>query len=174
MRRDAVAGQATELVLLSVLNRSRAKSARLFDAQKACRLSAGYSRRFYKTIGLNWERIGNVRFAVTYKPQNDTLDRAYAKERAMQVAKEWSEAMQTGGAVRKGLYHDRHDVQIKVIGADNQILDSEVPVRQMLEQIVAKPDCRLLCSACHGHRRSVCRLSRRTCSPARSTHTAAF
>lgn len=30
------------------------------------------------------------------------------------------------------------DVQIKVIGADNQILDSEVPVRQMLEQIVAK------------------------------------
>lgn len=30
------------------------------------------------------------------------------------------------------------DVSIKVIGADNQILDSEVPVRQLLEQIVAK------------------------------------
>ena len=30
------------------------------------------------------------------------------------------------------------DVSIKVIGADNQILDSNVPVRQMLEQIVAK------------------------------------
>ena len=30
------------------------------------------------------------------------------------------------------------DVSIKVIGADNQILDSEIPVRQMLEQIVAK------------------------------------
>ena len=29
-------------------------------------------------------------------------------------------------------------MDIKVIGADNQILDSEVPVRQMLEQIVAK------------------------------------
>ena len=27
---------------------------------------------------------------------------------------------------------------IKVIGADNQVLDSQVPVRQMLEQIVAK------------------------------------
>ena len=30
------------------------------------------------------------------------------------------------------------DVSIKVIGADNQILDSEVPVRQLLEQMVAK------------------------------------
>jgi len=29
-------------------------------------------------------------------------------------------------------------VEIKVIGADNQILDSEVPVRQILEQLVAR------------------------------------
>ena len=30
------------------------------------------------------------------------------------------------------------DVEIKVIGADNQVLDSEVPVRQIMEQLVAK------------------------------------
>ena len=30
------------------------------------------------------------------------------------------------------------DVEIKVIGADNQVLDSEVPVRQILEQLVAR------------------------------------
>lgn len=30
------------------------------------------------------------------------------------------------------------DVDIKVIGADNQILDSEVPVRQILEQLIAR------------------------------------
>ena len=30
------------------------------------------------------------------------------------------------------------DVQIRVIGSDNQILDSSVPVKHMLEQIVAK------------------------------------
>ena len=30
------------------------------------------------------------------------------------------------------------DVDIKVIGADNQIIDTEIPVRQLLEQIVAK------------------------------------
>ena len=29
-------------------------------------------------------------------------------------------------------------VDIKVIGADNQLPDSELPVREMLEQIVAK------------------------------------
>ncbi|MBP9989563.1 MAG: serine/threonine protein phosphatase [Ruminococcus sp.] len=92
--------------------------------------------KIYNTIGLNWERVGNVRFAVTYKPQNDVVDRAYAKDRAKQVAREWSEAMQSGNEVRD--FVAVGDVSIKAIGADNQILDSEVPVRQMLEQIVAK------------------------------------
>ena len=30
------------------------------------------------------------------------------------------------------------DVSVKVIGADNAVLDSEIPVRQLLEQIVSK------------------------------------
>lgn len=92
--------------------------------------------KIYNTIGINWERVGNVRFAVTYKPQNDVVDRAYAKDRAQQVAREWSEAMQPGSQLRD--FVAVGDVSIKAIGADNQILDSEVPVRQMLEQIVAK------------------------------------
>ncbi len=92
--------------------------------------------KVYNTIGINWERLGNVRFAVTYKPQNDAVDKAYAKERAMQVAKEWSRTMQGGSTVRD--FVAVGDVSVKAIGADNQILDSEVPVRQLLEQIVAK------------------------------------
>lgn len=91
--------------------------------------------QIYNTIGVNWERLGNVRFAVTYKPTNDAGDRAYARERAQQIAGEWGRAMQKGSVsdfVAVG------DVSIKAIGADNQILDSEIPVRQMLEQIVAK------------------------------------
>lgn len=92
--------------------------------------------KIYNTIGLNWERVGNVRFAVTYKPQNDAVDKAYAKERAMQVASEWSRAMESSGAVKD--FVAVGDVSIKAIGADNQILDSSVPVRQMLEQIVSK------------------------------------
>lgn len=92
--------------------------------------------KIYHTIGTNWERLGNVRFAVTYQPRGDSSDRIYAQERARQMAEQWSEAMQTGGSVKD--FVAVGDVNIKVIGADNQILDSDVPVRQMLEQIVAK------------------------------------
>lgn len=91
--------------------------------------------QIYRTIGTNWERLGDVRFAVTYKPSNDASDRAFAKDRAKQIAQEWSRAM------RKDCVSDFiavGDVSIKAIGADNQILDSNVPVRQMLEEIVAK------------------------------------
>ena len=72
---------------------------------------------------------------MTYKPSNDASDRAFAKDRAKQIAQEWSRAM------RKDCVSDFiavGDVSIKAIGADNQILDSNVPVRQMLEEIVAK------------------------------------
>jgi len=92
--------------------------------------------RIFETVGTNFERVGNVRYAVTYKPANDAMDKAFAKDRALQIASEWSKAMNSSGSV-----HDFvavGDVQIKAIGADNQILDSEIPVRHMLEQIVAK------------------------------------
>ncbi len=92
--------------------------------------------KIFNTIGINWERVGNVRFAVTYKPQNDAIDKAYAQERALQVAKEWSSAMKSGGPVKD--FVAVGDVSIRAIGADNQILDSEIPVRQILEQIIAK------------------------------------
>ena len=91
--------------------------------------------KIYQSIGQNFERAGNIRYAVTYKPQNDAIDRAYAKDRAEQIASEWSSAMQKGSVkdfVAVG------DVDIKVIGADNQVFSSEIPVREMLEQIIAK------------------------------------
>lgn len=97
---------------------------------------SGILLKIFAATGENWDRLGNVRFAVTYKPQNDAMDRAYAKERAMQVAKAWSEAMQPGSGARD--FVSVGDVSIRVIGADCPIPDSEVPVRQMLEQILAK------------------------------------
>lgn len=124
-----------ELCLLSVLNPEP-------GALTGCSILKGLPfvssilLKIFESIGANWERVGNLRFAVTYNPKNDAVDRAYAKDRALQVAKEWSEAMQSGSEIRD--FVAVGDVQIKVIGADNQILDSEIPVRQMLEQIVAK------------------------------------
>ena len=95
---------------------------------------AGVLTQIVESIGKNWERMGNVRFAVVCRGENGGL----AQERCAQVAREWGAAMQAGrdGAVRD--FVCAGDVDIRVIGADNQVLDSEVPVRQILEQLVAK------------------------------------
>ena len=45
--------------------------------------------KIWQTIGLNWERVGNVRFAVVCKGENDGM----AGERCKRVAQEWSAAM---------------------------------------------------------------------------------
>lgn len=124
-----------EMCLLSVLN-PEPGSLTGNSILKGMPFVSSVLLRIFESIGANWERVGNLRFAVTYNPKNDAIDRAYAKDRAMQVAKEWGEAMQSGSEIRD--FVAVGDVQIKVIGADNQILDSEIPVRQMLEQIVAK------------------------------------
>ena len=90
--------------------------------------------KIYHTVGVNWERCGAVRYAVTCRDGGE----GQARLRAETLAREWSEAMQDarGGAVRD--FVAVGDVDIRVIGADNPILESEVPVRQILEQLVAK------------------------------------
>lgn len=95
----------------------------------------GILLKIYDSIGTNFERLGNLRYAVTYRPQNES-DAAFGTDRASEIAREWSAAMSSKDGVRD--FVAVGDVDIKVIGADNQIIDSEIPVRQMLEQIVAK------------------------------------
>lgn len=98
----------------------------------------GILLKIYNTIGVNFERLGNLRFAVTYRPTGDAADRGPAKDRAMQIAQAWRAAMRDDRSGRVSDFIAVGDVDIKVIGADNQALDTQVPVRQMLEQIVAK------------------------------------
>lgn len=94
--------------------------------------------KIYNTIGINWERAGNVRYSVVYKPEAGSAGAACAAERSEQIAREWSAAMQSGKSGEVRDFVAVGDVEIKVIGADGQILDAEVPVRQILEQLVAK------------------------------------
>ncbi|MBR1740204.1 MAG: serine/threonine protein phosphatase [Ruminococcus sp.] len=99
---------------------------------------SGVLMRIYQCIGQNFDRLGNVRYAVTYKPSADGSDRIYAKDRAMEIADAWSDGMQSA---KDGIVKDFiavGDVDIRVIGAENQLIDTEVPVRQLLEQLVAK------------------------------------
>lgn len=93
--------------------------------------------RIYECIGQNFDRAGNIRYAVTYKPSSDN-DFSYSRERAVQIAKEWSDAMKSSynGQVKDFLAVG--DVDIKVIGAENQLFDTDIPVRQILEQIISK------------------------------------
>ncbi len=123
-----------DLVMFSALN-PEAGSIMGTSILKGLPFVSSILLKIYNSIGQNWERAGNIRYAVTYNPGSDMLDRAYAKERATQIATEWANAM-TGNSVKD--FVAVGDVQIKVIGADNQILDSEIPVKQLLEQIVAK------------------------------------
>ena len=89
----------------------------------------------YNTIGENWSHAGNLRYAVTYKP-GDSIDSGNAKERAEQMAEAWRDAMSSKDMIKD--FVAVGDVSVKVIGADSGVLNSEVPVKQLMEQIIAK------------------------------------
>lgn len=94
--------------------------------------------KIFATVGSNWERAGNIRYSVVCKPGNESIDPYGATERANRMASQWAEAMQEtqSGTVRD--FVAVGDVSIKAIGADAPILSSEIPVRQILEQLVAR------------------------------------
>lgn len=94
--------------------------------------------RIYECIGQNYDRIGNVRYAVTYKPSPDSGELAYSRERAVQIAKEWADGMNSAKLGQVKDFVAVGDVDIKVIGAENQLFNTEIPVRQLLEQLIAK------------------------------------
>lgn len=94
--------------------------------------------RIYQCIGQNYDRAGNVRYAVTYKPQNGASDIASTREHAMQIAREWADGMNSAKYGRVKDFVAVGDVDIKVIGADNKLFDTNVPVRQIMEQIISK------------------------------------
>lgn len=91
--------------------------------------------KIFDSIGQNFERAGNLRFAVTYNPPAGASQLS-SKQRVDEIAREWGRAMREGGRVCD--FVSVGDVSIKAIGADNQVLDCDVPIRHVLEQIVAK------------------------------------
>ncbi len=133
--KESVEIKYPELVLISALN---PEPGHIYgnSIMKGLPFISNILLKIYNSIGINWDRIGNVRFAVTYKPSSDAGERAYAKDRARQIAEQWGRAMKD--SLHPSDFIAVGDVDIKVIGADNQILDSQVPVRQMLEQIISK------------------------------------
>ncbi len=89
--------------------------------------------KIFKTIGENWQHAGNIRYAVTYNPPADSA--LQADSAAEEIASAWQKAMSTDSVMD---FVAVGDVKVSVIGADSKVLDSSVPVRELLEQIVAK------------------------------------
>lgn len=91
----------------------------------------------YSCIGTNFDRAGNLRYAVTYKPSGEN-ESHFAAERAKTLASQWTEGMQSA---KSGVMKDFiavGDVGIKVIGAESGLIDTEIPVRQLIEQMISK------------------------------------
>lgn len=56
---------------------------------------SGVLLKIYQTLGANWERAGNVRFAVVYKPGEEALDHRRVQARSQLLAQRWAEAMES-------------------------------------------------------------------------------
>jgi SPP1 gp7 family putative phage head morphogenesis protein len=87
-----------------------------------------------------WERFGDPSFEIIYKTsKKDGVDLVARRE---QIETEFNTAVR---AKREGKSADfiraidtNSEIEIKVIGADGQVLELEIPARHVLEQIVAK------------------------------------
>lgn len=89
--------------------------------------------RIFGSVKTNWERVGDVRFAVTYNPESN--GGSFTKESAQLIADEWKKAMRSDSVCD---FVSVGDVSVKVIGAESQMPDCDVPVRHIMEQILAK------------------------------------
>ncbi len=89
--------------------------------------------RIFSSVKTNWERVGDIRFAVTYSP--DSSGGVLSEEDAQLIADEWKKAMRSDSVCD---FVSVGDVSVKVIGSESQMPDCEVPVRQIMEQILAK------------------------------------
>ena len=87
--------------------------------------------RIFKSLKNNWERAGDIRFAVTYDPK----DGSFSEESARIIADEWKKAMRGDNVCD---FVSVGDVKVRVIGAENQMPDCSAPVRIILEQLIAK------------------------------------
>ena len=126
------------LVVVSLLNQ-RAGTARGTSLLRGLPFVSGILLRIFESVKNNWERVGDIRFAVTYKPENGV----FSEENAQQIADEWRKAMRSDSVCD---FVSVGDVSVKVIGAENNMPECEVPVRALLEQITSKlgipPFCR--------------------------------
>ena len=88
--------------------------------------------RILESVKNNWERVGDVRFSVSYKPEPGE---AFSEENAALIAGEWKKAMRSDSVCD---FVSLGNVSIRAIGSEIDMPDCETPLRALLEQIMAK------------------------------------
>ncbi|WP_432400964.1 hypothetical protein [Wukongibacter sp. M2B1] len=126
-----------DLILFTPLN-SEGDSPYGVSLFRSMPFMVGILLKIFNSMGLNWERFGNLKFSVVYKPQKDTMDITKVKERMGLIEEAFRKTMDANKRGKAADFYGIGDIEVKVIGADNQVLDSKVPVQQVLEQLVAK------------------------------------
>ena len=119
-----------QLVLVTLL-RQKAGTVRGTSLLSGLPFVSSIWMRIFQSLKNNWERAGDIRFAVTYKPEGGV----FCEENAKLIADEWRKAMRSDSVCD---FVSVGDVDVKVIGSENQMPDCSVPLRAVLEQIVAK------------------------------------
>lgn len=121
-----------ELVFATLLN-PKAGTACGTSVLKSLPFVSSILLRIFGSIKTNWERVGDVRFAVTYKPEKNGA--ALTQEGAKLIADEWKKAMRSDSVCD---FVSVGDISVKVIGAENQMPDCDIPIKHIMEQILAK------------------------------------
>ncbi|MFQ5736892.1 MAG: hypothetical protein ACE5GY_08535, partial [Thermodesulfobacteriota bacterium] len=90
----------------------------------------------------SWERFGDPSYQITYKCGKRDLGTGTLEARRKALATDFNDMI---AAKRKGQSADfvqavdqNSDVEVKIVGADGQVLEVEMPARHVLEQIAAK------------------------------------
>jgi hypothetical protein len=107
---------------------------------RSCEFVAKVLATMHNSLLNVWERFGDPSFQILYKTSK--RDGGELEKRRKTIETEFSQALR---AKKKGQSADfvravdtSSDIIIKVIGADGQVLDLEVPARHVAEQIIAK------------------------------------
>ncbi len=107
---------------------------------RSCEFVAQAIHTIQNAVKNNWERFGDPSYSIIYKTSKK--DGTDLQKRRQAISDEFAEAIK---AKRNGQSADfiraidvNSDIEVKIIGADGQILEMEVPMRHLIEQIVAK------------------------------------
>jgi len=94
------------------------------------------------SLGNVWERFGDPSYHVNYKTNKKDLTGDTLEARRLKIQTDFDSAIRAKRAGKSADFisavNTDASMEIKVIGADSQVLELEIPARHVLEQIVSK------------------------------------